>query len=86
MRPIGFSTGAITLGDFRTGLEWTRAAGCSAVEISALRLSELFPLLDSLDSIELQGFQHVSIHAPSQFETGWEAAVGERLHGELFRG
>jgi hypothetical protein len=58
---------------------------CSAVELSALRLNELFPLLDSLDPIELQGFQHGSIHAPSQFETQWEAAIGPRLQGERFR-
>ncbi len=85
MRPIGFSTGALAYADFRRGLEMTRSAGCRAVELSALRQGELLPMLDSIDSLDLQGFDYISIHAPSQFESGLEAASGDRLEKELWR-
>jgi hypothetical protein len=85
MRLIGFSTGALAYADFRRGLAMTRAAACAVVELSALRQAELFPLLDSLKSLDLTGFQYISIHAPSQFEPAWEAVAGERLRAECRR-
>lgn len=85
MRPIGFSTGALAYPDFRRGLALTRAAGCPAVELSALRQAELFPLLESLDSLDLTGFGYVSIHAPSRFEPRWEALASERLCEQSWR-
>lgn len=45
MRPVGFSTGALAYSDFRRGLAMARTAVCAAVELSALRQPELFPLL-----------------------------------------
>ena len=60
MRPIGFSTGALAYADFRRGLAMTRAAACAAVELSALRQAELFPLLESLNSLDLTGFDYIS--------------------------
>lgn len=86
MRPIGFSTGALAYADFRQGLTLTRAAGCSVVELSALRQAELFPLLDSLNSLDVTGFEYVSIHAPSQFEPAWEAQAWDRLREQAWRG
>jgi len=86
MRPIGFSTGALAYGDFRRGLAMTAAGQCCAVELSALRQSELLPMLDSLGSLALNAFTYVSIHAPSKFSPEWEAAVWDRLRGELWRG
>ena len=85
MRPIGFSTGALAYADFRRGLAMTRAAGCSAVELSALRQGELFPLLESLESLDLTGFDYISIHAPSQLEPTWEAVAWDRLREECWR-
>lgn len=85
MRPIGFSTGALAHGDFRHGLELTKAAGCQAVELSALRQAELVPLLKNLDSLDLGGIRYVSLHAPSQFEATWEAAVWELLREQSNR-
>ncbi len=61
----GFSTGALALGDFRRGLAICREFSLEAVELSALRESELPALIDALDSIDLQGFSEVSLHAPS---------------------
>lgn len=85
MRPIGFSTGALAYADFRRGLAMTRNAGCVAVELSALRQPELFPMLESLESLDLAGFDHISIHAPSQFEATWEAVAWDRLREECWR-
>ncbi|MDX1984584.1 MAG: hypothetical protein SFV51_30210 [Bryobacteraceae bacterium] len=85
MRPIGFSTGALAHADFRRGLAMTRAAGCPAVELSALRQPELFPMLDALDSLDLTGFQYISIHAPSQMTPEFEQAACERLLAERWR-
>jgi hypothetical protein len=85
MRPIGFSTGALAYADFRRGLAMTRIAVCAAVELSALRQSELFPLLEGLKSLDLTGYDYISIHAPSQFEPTWEALAWERLREECWR-
>ncbi len=86
MRPIGFSTGAVALADFREGLRLTREAGCAAVELSALRETELDPLLDSLGDLDLASFGYVSIHAPSQFRPGGEARARARLAQHAWRG
>jgi hypothetical protein len=85
MRPVGFSTGALAYADFRRGLAMTRRAGVSAVELSALRQPELVPLLDALDTIDLTGFDYISIHAPSYFEPAWEAVLVERFLEQAWR-
>ncbi len=67
MRPIGFSTGALAKGDFRTGLALQRTKpSLRAIELSALRDYELRPLVSSLDQLDLSQFTYVSIHAPSK--------------------
>ncbi|MEA2236643.1 MAG: hypothetical protein QOC81_1367 [Thermoanaerobaculia bacterium] len=67
MRPIGFSTGALAKGDFALGLEKQREVpGIQAVELSALRGHELPALVDAIDSLDLGGFEYVSVHAPSK--------------------
>ncbi len=86
-RPVGFSTGALEYADFRKGLARTIAAGCPAVELSALRQAELPALLSALDSLPLASFSWVSIHAPSQFsDPDAEAAAALSLLAELPRG
>ncbi len=64
----------------------TRASNCEAVELSALRQAELFPLLESLKSLDLEGLAYISIHAPSQFDPAWEAVIWARLRAECWRG
>jgi hypothetical protein len=87
MRPTGFSTGALAYADFRRGLAMTQSSPeCSAIELSALRQPELLPLLESLHTLDLSRFSYVSIHAPSQFEPGWEAQCAAYLRAELSRG
>lgn len=87
MRPIGFSTGALALADFRRGLAMTQAAPvCTAVEMSALRQPELQPLLEALDDLDLSRFNYVSLHAPSQFRPEWETQAVSLLRAQLHRG
>lgn len=63
----------------------TRTAACPAVELSALRQEELLPLLDGLETLDLMGFDYVSLHAPSRFERAWETVAWERLRKECRR-
>ena len=86
MRHIGFSTGALALADFRTALKILAMLPLDAVELSALREHELFPLLDSFDDLDLREFRYVSIHAPSQISRKFEAAAAGRLAGFAARG
>jgi hypothetical protein len=85
MRPIGFSTGALAYSDFRCGISMIRASRVLAVELSALRQSELVPLLDALDSLDLRQFSYISIHAPSEFSSSQERVIRDRLSQELWR-
>ena len=65
MRPIGFSTGALAKGDFRKGVE-LQAGRTDAIELSALRESELDELIEALSGLDLNRFRYVSFHAPSR--------------------
>ena len=56
MRRIGFSTGALARGDFRTALAILRQHQIAIVELSALRVEELMPLVTALPSLRLEGF------------------------------
>jgi hypothetical protein len=66
MRPLGFSTGALAKGNFQAGLDLLRGLELKAIELSALRAEELLPLMKALPTLGLQGFSHVSLHAPSK--------------------
>jgi hypothetical protein len=78
-RPIGFSTGALALADFRRALRMLRQHGVSVVELSALREAELAPLVEALDSLELTDSRYVSFHAPSKFQTLGEEEIARLL-------
>lgn len=80
MRSIGFSTGALALGDFRCALTMLRSKPeVDAVELSALREQELIPLIEALPSLDLRHFRHVSFHAPSAMSGDFEAVATKRL-------
>ncbi|MGA3042296.1 MAG: hypothetical protein ABSF54_16050 [Bryobacteraceae bacterium] len=79
MKRIGFSTGAIAKGDFQSALARLRLFRVSVVELSALRLEELDPLVDSLPGLDLKGFEFISFHAPSRFPVVYERHVLDRL-------
>ena len=46
MRPFGFSTGALALGDFDQALKMLDGITVEAIELSALRIRELPRLLE----------------------------------------
>lgn len=79
MAHIGFSTGALTLGDFNEALRLLKETTMSAVEVSALRLSELPILIGALPTLKLEQFRYVSLHAPSRFSADEEDSVIELL-------
>jgi hypothetical protein len=83
MRPVGFSTGAMASADFREGLRMLTGKSLQAVELSALRQPELTPLLEAIPSLDLHGFEYVSIHAPSQYDANSEGAIWEQLATQI---
>lgn len=80
MQNIGFSTGALALGDFRTALEILAGTETTAVELSALRDHELGKLMEELPRLDLSQFSYVSVHVPSKFKALSEAQVASGLH------
>lgn len=75
MRPIGFSSGALAKSDFRKGVALQEGIEFTAVELSALRESELEPLVSAAQGLSLGKFEYVSFHAPSVFKTAGEREV-----------
>ncbi len=79
MRRIGFSTGALALGDFVSALRMLQGKRCDAVELSALRQAELAPLIEAADALDLHQFAAVSFHAPSKIDPHFEREAVELL-------
>jgi hypothetical protein len=67
MRLFGYSTGAVALGDFERALSVLSAYQFEAVELSALRIAEVEPLIAALPHLDLHRYKYVSFHAPSSF-------------------
>jgi hypothetical protein len=86
MRLVGFSTGALAFADFRRGLQILRQTGARAVELSALRLAELDPLVGALDSLDLGQFSFVSVHAPAGLDAQHERHAVKKLQLVAQRG
>jgi hypothetical protein len=79
MRPLGFSTGALALGDFRLALRVLEGVEVEAIELSALRVRELPALVAFARHADLARFSYVSIHAPTDYDAADEADVVEQL-------
>jgi hypothetical protein len=86
MQPLGYSTGALALSDFRGALEMLQDQPVDAVELSAIREPELIPLLRSLDDLDLSKFTYISIHAPSKFSPQAEGWIFQELYEQRERG
>lgn len=86
MQPLGFSTGALALSDFRGALEMLGSQPVNAVELSAIREPELIPLLRSLSDLALSRFSYISIHAPSQFSPDAEGWIFQELYDNKSKG
>ncbi len=65
---------------------WCAAKGLAQWELSALRQNELIPMLNALPTLDLSGFEYVSIHAPSQYDPAWEGTLWNHLLAEAWRG
>jgi Xylose isomerase-like TIM barrel len=63
---IGFSTGSIALGDFDAALQILKNQDIQAIELSALREEELYPLFISINKLDLAKYDYISVHAPSK--------------------
>lgn len=85
MRAYGFSTGAIARGDFTRALALLAATDADAVELSALRTSELDPLIEALPTLSLARYRYASVHAPSRFSAGDESHIVAQLAGACAR-
>lgn len=79
MRAVGFSTGAVALGDFDRALQLIDNLNAEAVELSALRISELSTLISALGRLRLEKYKHVSLHSPSAFTEAEEHGVIQQL-------
>lgn len=79
MRPTGFSTGALAKSDFRHALAMQDDTRFRAVELSALRESEIDDLVASIPSMDLKQYEYVSFHAPSSLDELTEAELVSRL-------
>lgn len=86
MKYIGFSTGALALGDFRAALSMLQGKRTQAVELSALRDHEVEPLMAALPELNLTGFAYVSVHLPSKFRQLTERQVVRLLRPCVERG
>jgi hypothetical protein len=83
MRRIGFSSGAIAYGDFESALKILRGSSFECIELSALRISELEPLICAMPKIDLSGYSYVSLHAPGFFNREDEAWVADILYSRV---
>ena len=72
MRIVGYSTGSLSKSDFRWALQILEHIDVRAVELSALRLSELNPLVSALPELPLEHFSYISFHVPSRFSPAQE--------------
>jgi hypothetical protein len=85
MRLIGFSTGALTRGDFRAALQILVETHVHAVELSALRQDELLPLINDLDDLDLRQFRYKAFHAPSVMDRDFESVAVDALREVALR-
>lgn len=80
MRHIGFSTGAVAGGDFVSALALlANQSGIDSIELSALRIHEVEPLVQAIPTMDLSRYSYVSFHAPSSFAAREEANLVEML-------
>ncbi len=80
MRNIGFSTGALAYGDFSYALEMLAPSHLPCIELSALRISEIRWLIESIPTLDVDGYRYISIHAPSSFAAEEESWLADLLY------
>lgn len=83
---IGFSTGSLALGDFHFAMKMLSGKNVNAIELSALRESELNALMSELDYLDLSPYKFISIHAPSKLIRFSEIELIEILKPAINKG
>lgn len=83
---IGFSTGSLAKGDFRLAVKLLSKSSANAIELSALRETELDNLINALGNLNLEHFEYISFHAPSKIMLYSEAELIDRLQAVKERG
>jgi len=86
MECIGFSTGSIALSDARAALALLFGHQTDAIELSALRIHELDPLVADLPTLPLGAYHYIAVHAPSAFPRAQERIVARALRPVAERG
>jgi len=76
---IGFSTGALSKDRLTEAVAAARAMRLECVELSALHLRELQPLVDFVNGNGVNDFKYVSIHAPTDYTREQEPQVAATL-------
>jgi hypothetical protein len=79
VRQIGFSTGALCKSDFRRALAVLEPHNLPCIELSALRMHEVVPLLDALEALDLGRYRTISFHAPGKYEKYEELELSQML-------
>lgn len=79
MRFIGFSTGALALGNWEEALCMLESSSATAIEFSTLREHEFLAVYDSLLKIDFSKYEFVSFHAPSELKKLTEEKLVEML-------
>ncbi|HEV2577887.1 MAG TPA: TIM barrel protein [Acidobacteriaceae bacterium] len=83
MKHIGFSSGALALGNFDAALEILRDFEVDSVELSALRAREVEVLISALPRLDLRRYSYVSFHAPSAFVESEEDLLAQYLYSRV---
>jgi len=86
MEMIGFSTGSLARSDVHAALALLQDHPTGCVELSALRMHELAPLLRCLPDLPLRRYEWISIHAPSAFTAAEEREIAADLLAVAARG
>src|SRR2546429_2186647 len=82
MSRTGYSTGALAKGDIANGVAMVRVLNLKSIELSALRQTEVRHLVQYVEESDLSDFNHVSIHAPTDFnrdDEEWVVGILEQI-------
>lgn len=83
---IGFSTGSISPGNARQALSMLSRHATTAIELSALRTTELEEVLEAAATTDFSAYRYISFHAPSKFNGITEAKVLHKLAPIIAKG
>jgi hypothetical protein len=83
MRNIGFSSGALAKGEFQDALRMLAPYDSPCLELSALRMAEVAPLVEALPTLDLARYAYLSFHAPGRFPQEEEEGLADLLFHQI---